>query len=176
MSIDISVLIWTVICFLVLMFALTKLLFKPLLKVMHERQEKIASGIAAGEQAEAELEKRRLEHEEELERLKAEQERELEEKLARVREESARLAAETEKQTVLGQERYDAELKEQEQALTEQLRDGVERLASTLAEKITSVPPESKLRELMVNVEKGMQSNGNSVTIRYHRDSKDKES
>ncbi len=41
MSIQISVMIWTVICFLLLMFILHNLLFKPVLEVMEKRRSRI---------------------------------------------------------------------------------------------------------------------------------------
>lgn len=41
MTIQLSVLLWTIICFCLLMLILSKMLFGPLLKVMDARQEKI---------------------------------------------------------------------------------------------------------------------------------------
>jgi len=41
MNIQLSVTVWTVICFIVLMIILRNLLFKPVLKVMDERRERI---------------------------------------------------------------------------------------------------------------------------------------
>lgn len=41
MTIQLSVLLWTIICFCLLMLILNKMLFGPLLKVMDARQEKI---------------------------------------------------------------------------------------------------------------------------------------
>lgn len=41
MTIQISVTIWTIICFVLLMLILHNLLFKPVLKVMDERRERI---------------------------------------------------------------------------------------------------------------------------------------
>ena len=58
MTIQISVTIWTVICFILLMLILHNLLFKPLLKVMDNRQSRIEkAGLKKSE----------------LERLKAQQ-------------------------------------------------------------------------------------------------------
>lgn len=41
MTIQLSVSIWTIICFILLMVILNNLLFKPILKVMDERKERI---------------------------------------------------------------------------------------------------------------------------------------
>ncbi|MGN1316226.1 MAG: ATP synthase F0 subunit B [Acutalibacteraceae bacterium] len=41
MTIQLSISVWTIICFVLLMIILDKLLFKPVLKVMDERKERI---------------------------------------------------------------------------------------------------------------------------------------
>lgn len=51
MSIQPSVIFWTVVSFLLLLVLLNRFLFKPLLTLMHDRDAKIAAGIAAGETA-----------------------------------------------------------------------------------------------------------------------------
>lgn len=51
MSINISELIWTVICFFVLLVVLKKLLFDPLVSFMAARDARIQDGISAGRTA-----------------------------------------------------------------------------------------------------------------------------
>ena len=51
MSIQISVTIWTVLCFVALMLVLDRLLFRPLLTFMDQRQRKIDDARAAKENA-----------------------------------------------------------------------------------------------------------------------------
>lgn len=46
MTIQISVTIWTVICFILLMLILNNLLFKPILSIMDKRREKIEAAKA----------------------------------------------------------------------------------------------------------------------------------
>lgn len=57
MDIQLSVIIWTVICFGILMLVLDRLLFRPLLKLMDERKERVESArknaVEAARQAEA---------------------------------------------------------------------------------------------------------------------------
>ena len=65
MTIQPSVIIWTVICFFVFMLVVDRLLFRPVLGMMHRRQKKI--DYAAAEQKVIELRRR----EENQKRLKA---------------------------------------------------------------------------------------------------------
>ena len=51
MSINISELIWTVICFFVLLVVLKKLLFDPLVSFMAARDARIQDGLNAGRTA-----------------------------------------------------------------------------------------------------------------------------
>lgn len=111
-----SLIIWTVICFGLLMLVLDRLLFRPLLKLMDERKERAESARRRAGEAKLELEAREselaLSREAERQRLlkeaseKAEAfrrdseaelralSRELEERVARNREEAAKLTDE----------------------------------------------------------------------------------
>jgi len=51
LQISVPELIWTVICFFLLLFLLNRFLYKPILKVMDERSAKIAEGMDAGKKA-----------------------------------------------------------------------------------------------------------------------------
>lgn len=51
MSINVSELIWTILCFFVLLFVLKKLLLEPILKVMDARRANVDEGLAAGREA-----------------------------------------------------------------------------------------------------------------------------
>lgn len=55
MSINISELIWTVICFFVLLVVLKKLLFDPLVSFMAARDARIQDGLSAGRAAQQQL-------------------------------------------------------------------------------------------------------------------------
>ncbi|MBR3767759.1 MAG: hypothetical protein IKL10_05920 [Clostridia bacterium] len=63
MNIQLPVLIWTVICFLLMMIVLKYLLFKPVLEVIDKRKEKIAKA----EEKKAEEKRLMEEHEKRLE-------------------------------------------------------------------------------------------------------------
>lgn len=110
-NIQVSVIVWTVICFLLLMLILKKLLFGPMLAFMDARRERIAAAEAkrirdgerlARERAEAEEAVRRQNQQarEDAERMiaqeKARQESQLAEKQAQEEEACAQYAAQVE--------------------------------------------------------------------------------
>ncbi len=66
MNIQFSVVIWTVICFLVLMLVLKFLLFNPVLRLLDQRKEKLKKAEAK----KAEVQKLTEEHEKRLEIIK----------------------------------------------------------------------------------------------------------
>ncbi|MBQ8182857.1 MAG: ATP synthase F0 subunit B [Clostridia bacterium] len=88
MNIQISVIIWTVICFVALMLILRNLLFKPLLDVMDKRRERLENA----EKKKAEMEKAVREHEKKIAEQQAQylehQKRNVAEKLAAIQAES----------------------------------------------------------------------------------------
>ncbi len=88
MDIQISVIIWTVICFVALMLILRNLLFKPLLEVMDKRSERLENA----RKKKAETEKAVKEHEEKVARQQAQylenQKKEIAEKLTAIQDES----------------------------------------------------------------------------------------
>ncbi len=71
MSIDFSVLIWTVINFLITMVLLNLLLYRPLRSFMRSRDEQIKEGIAAGKAARDALEAQMRDYEAQLQNLSA---------------------------------------------------------------------------------------------------------
>ena len=94
MTIQPSVTIWTILCFLALMWILDRLLFRPLLTFMDQRRDKIDGARAAKETVLREREGEIARREED--RLAAEKRamQEASDALDRVRAENARLLAE----------------------------------------------------------------------------------
>ena len=88
MNIQISVVIWTVICFVALMLILRNLLFKPLLEVMDKRSERLENA----RKKKAEMEKAISEHEEKVAQQQSQylenQKMEVAEKLTAIQDES----------------------------------------------------------------------------------------
>lgn len=136
MTIQISVTIWTVICFVLLMIILNNLLFKPLLSIMDKRREK----IAAAQAKKAEFDRLSEENEKLLTEKRAEYElnekKLIKERVEKVRSDQKK-AVEAAKEVRLkrldeSRERTDAE----EAEILSQLSSHAEELAVMLADKI----------------------------------------
>lgn len=112
MSINFSVVIWTIINFCVLLAALNFVLYKPLLRFVRQREEKNEQGIMAGKNADARFEEIKNENRERFENMRREEQKETEEILHRARADKRRSIAEM-------NERLDREY-----------RDGLEKLAN----------------------------------------------
>ena len=138
MTIQISVLLWTVITFCILMFFLNKFLFKPLLAFMDAREQKIASARERREKAALALETAERE---------AEQRRRAAEKQARDAAAAAildakRLAA---KQTAEAENRYAmlleqrrSEMETEKRELQQNLDAGMDDLVTAFVQKLVS--------------------------------------
>ena len=133
MSINVSELIWTILCFFVLLFVLKKLLIDPLLKVMDARNANVAEGLEAGRQAQL----AREENDEALQQAKkdAAQQASALVQEAKSADEKARQAAVTEAKQSAAQSMKDTreQLKAEEQAVSEALSQELPALVETLA-------------------------------------------
>ena len=85
MTIQISVVIWTIICFAALYLILKNLLFKPVLGVMDKRQEKIASAHEREEKARTAALEEKETRLKEIEAMKLEAEKESKAEIEKVR-------------------------------------------------------------------------------------------
>lgn len=138
MTIQPSILIWTIICFCLLMLILNKLLFKPMLSVMDARQEKIAkarekkdSYAVAYAQAEKDLEAQQRNQEkswaEEAAGAAAEAKAKADDLLAQAQQkQNAELSA------------FRKNLEAESAELKTKLDAGVDALASTFADRLVS--------------------------------------
>ena len=133
MSINVSELIWTILCFFVLLFVLKKLLLDPILKVMDARNANVAEGLEAGRQAQL----AREENDEALLQAKkdAAQQANVLVQEAKSADEKARQAAVTEAKQSAAQSMKDTreQLKAEEQAVSEALSQELPALVETLA-------------------------------------------
>ena len=133
MSINVSELIWTILCFFVLLFVLKKLLLDPILKVMDARKATVEEGLEAGRQAKI----ARDENDEALQQAKkdAAQQASALVQEAKSADEKARQAAVAEAKQSAAQSMKDTreQLKAEEQAVSAELEQELPALVETLA-------------------------------------------
>ena len=133
MSINVSELIWTILCFFVLLFVLKKLLIDPLLKVMDARNANVAEGLEAGRQAQL----AREENDEALQQAKkdAAQQANVLVQEAKSADEKARQTAVAEAKQSAAQSMKDTreQLRAEEQAVSAELEQELPALVETLA-------------------------------------------
>ena len=138
MTIQISVLLWTVITFCILMFFLNKFLFKPLLAFMDAREQRIASARERREKAALALETAERE---------AEQRRRAAEKQARdaaaaaildAKRLAAKQTAEAENRYALLLEQRRSEMETEKRELQQNLDSGMDDLVTAFVQKLVS--------------------------------------
>ena len=133
MSINVSELIWTILCFFVLLFVLKKLLLDPILKVMDARKATVGEGLEAGRQAKI----ARDENDEALQQAKkdAAQQASAIVQEAKNADEKARQDAVAEAKQSAAQSMKDRreQLKAEEQAVSAELEQELPALVETLA-------------------------------------------
>ncbi len=131
MNIQISVIIWTVICFVALMLILRNLLFKPLLDVMDKRSERLENA----RKKKAEIEESIREHDEKIAKQQVQylenQKREVAEKLVEIQEESKDAVARAKKKRITDVEAFRVATKEE----CEKAVSNVSANAKNIAEK-----------------------------------------
>ena len=138
MTIQPSVIIWTVICFCLLMLILDRLLFRPILKFMDARQEKIDLAAKKRERDQQALAEANA-------ALEERSRRNAELTASRVREEcaAARAAADLElaearKRSAQETETKKAEITEESRTFDRNLENGLEALAQAFVAKFVS--------------------------------------
>lgn len=138
MTIQLSVVIWTVICFCLLMLILNRLLFRPLLKFMDARQEKIDLAAQKRKADEEALAKAEL-------ALAERNARNAELTAAKIREECARARADADRElsalrqtTQQATEKKKADLVSESHLFDHRLESGLESLAQAFVAKFVS--------------------------------------
>ncbi len=138
MTIQLSVLIWTVITFCVLMFFLNRCLFRPMLAFMDARKEKIARAHKQQEEAALALEAAKEKAAERRALAEKEARAALEAMVAQTREAAVQEmdAADERYAQLLEQQRE--QLEKDKRSLQQMLDDGVEKLASSFLQRLAS--------------------------------------
>lgn len=138
MTIQVSVLIWTIICFCLLMLILNKLLFKPLLAVMDARQAKI-DGAREKKESHARL---CAQAEKDMEERRALQEKQWAEEasqaVASAQEAAGAQLAAAQEQNEQALETYRETLASESAELKSKLDAGVGTLVTTFADRLVS--------------------------------------
>ncbi len=122
MNIQISVTIWTVICFLLLMVILKNLLFTPVLKVLDGRKER----IQAAREKKAEIERLTAENEKYLEKQR---ELDIEKRKAEAKAEAQKIQSDGKKEIEVAQRKCLADIK----AYREGISDEYEQIVQSVA-------------------------------------------
>ena len=137
MTIQFSVTLWTVICLVLLMLILGNLLFKPILRVMDARQEKIDSAAAkkaAIEEAEREHAAMRLEKEAAF--LETRQ-RQLADEIETIRAESKKSVESAKEDRLRLVDEYRARTEAEQAEILRALSVHTEELAAAFADSLT---------------------------------------
>lgn len=136
MTLQPSVMIWTIINFCLLMLVLDRLLFRPLFKVMDAREEKIGRvRRAAAEREEARI-RAAAEAEERQNALAAEAERSRLERLARARAEAAAAEDRAREEGKARVAAWEKQVSEEEETLQKSVETGLDELVEAAVSKI----------------------------------------
>jgi F-type H+-transporting ATPase subunit b len=132
-----GLMIWTIVCFLVVLFVLKKFAFGPIQQMIDQRREKIEQAINEADNARAEARNLLEEHKKLIGQAKTEAEEILADARHVAEAQRERVRAETEEDR---QRRLEETKRQIEQATTQalgQIRDEVGKLSLLAAEKIT---------------------------------------
>ena len=136
MTIQVSVVIWTIICFVMLMLILHFLFFKPILQIMDKRQERIDTAARKkAERIELVQEQEAERHRQEMQEYEK-REKKLREELERFRMESKRAIEEANTERLQGLENYRIQTEAEHAGIMEELNRNSETLAISFTESI----------------------------------------
>lgn len=137
MTIQISITLWTIICFVLLMLILHNLLFKPVLRVMDARREKIENAAAK----KAEWERTGQEHSAMLiemeEKAAAENQRLIKENVEAIRQESKKTVELAKDARLRLVDEYRSYVEKEHAAILVALGEHKAELATAFADKLT---------------------------------------
>lgn len=145
-----GLIIWTWVTFLILVFVLGKTAWKPLLKVLEERENKIKDDLAAAAKAKDEMERMKAQFD--SERLEAEAKtqsllNQARDEAGKVRDEIVK-TAQAEAKNLL--EKTKKQLEEEKERLSKELRNEVAGISLAAAEKILKKNLDQKSNEKLV--------------------------
>lgn len=133
MTVQISVTLWTVLCFLALMLVLDRLLFRPLLSFMDKRREKIDAAREAKQTALREREEELRRREEERLSANRQAQTEAAAALEQIRQDSAQRLAEKKADSARQLEELRQQLKAESEAMIAAVEPHIGELAVSFA-------------------------------------------
>ena len=138
MNVQLSVVVWTVICFSVLMLILHNLLFKPVLSLFDRRREK----IEAAEKKRSEYERARLEHQSALENKRAlaleKQRQEAADAVLEIQNENKKQMEDAKREHLENVQAYRESIGKEYARMIEALAPEMQKAADALADRIIS--------------------------------------
>lgn len=138
MTIQISIIIWTILCFIALMLILHNWLFKPVLAVMDKRRERIEKAAAR----KAEAERLTAEHQQKLQEQKAayaaEQKAQLKAEAEKIQSNSKKAVVEARHARLNEVEEYRQKMEQEQEKILTALKPYTKGFASAFAERLIS--------------------------------------
>lgn len=138
MTIQLSVLVWTIICFCLMMLILNKLLFKPLLAFMDARNDRIARAKVRKQEFEAARQAALEAHSKAEMEFRQEKAREAAEEVASLQQTQEKILAAAQARQEKALAAYEEELASEFEALNTELDRGRESLAQAFAHRLVS--------------------------------------
>ncbi len=132
MNIQISVMVWTVICFLLLTLILRNLLFKPLLSCMDQREKKISDARRKQQQDQEQRASEAARMKASLDAYNTQAREAAEKEVAREQISAEHQTEEREKAEADACAAYQSELEEEKQALSARIQPKAERLVDLM--------------------------------------------
>lgn len=150
LGIDLKTLIFQLINFGILLAILTKLLHKPIKKLLEDRQKEIAEGLANAEKAKQQLAQAEADRAARIEQAEQEGRALIESVKSRAAELEHKLAAEAEEKAEKLLAHTKADLESERNQLKQELRGELAALVVTATEKVLASPiPDHEKREHM---------------------------
>ena len=139
MTIQISVVIWTILCFLLLMLILHFLLFRPVLALLDARRERVQNAAAR----KAEYEKQKAEYASVLEERKAarsaQQQKQMKAEIEKIRADGKRRMEQANDERLRRVDDYRVKAEEECDELLSLLGEHADKLAASFAESLVKV-------------------------------------
>jgi F-type H+-transporting ATPase subunit b len=129
--------IWTIVCFLIVLFVLKRFAFKPIQEMIDQRREHIEQAVAEADRARAEAQNVLEEHRKLVAQAKGEGEEILAEARRIADAQRERVRVETDEDRVRRLEETRRQIEQATQQALGEIRDEVGRLSLLAAEKIT---------------------------------------